>query len=120
MSLDVHAEVLPEYLKIIATGQYTFEFLFDFIARVKAEADNSGKTRVLMDCSRVTGGMAEFERFHGGKRIAEVFGGTLKAALIMPSENVTKLGELAAVNRGARFLVTDSEVEAVRWLTDEP
>ena len=118
MSLDVHTEVLPDYLRITATGKYSFEFLFEFIARVKQEADKSGKTRLLMDCSRVTGGMAEFERFHGGKRIAEVFGSTLKAALVMPAKNITKLGELAAINRGARFLVTDSNDEAVKWLTD--
>lgn len=118
MKLNVETEVQPEYLRITATGEYSFEFLFDFIARVKTEADNAGCSRVLIDCRKVTGGMAEFERFLGGKRIAEVFGSSLKAALLMQPRNVTKLGELAAVNRGARFLVSVSETEAIDWLLD--
>ena len=60
--------------------------------------------------------MTEAERFQGGQRIAEVFGDRLQAALVMPVGQVTKLGELTAVNRGAKFLVTESEVEAINWL----
>jgi hypothetical protein len=116
MSIDVQSEVQGDYLRVNATGQYSFEFLFDFIAHVKAEADKAEKQRVLIDCRNLSGGMAEFERFHGGMRIAEVFGRGLKAALIMQPQNVTKLGELVAVNRGARFLVSDSEPEAIDWL----
>jgi hypothetical protein len=118
MSLSFDSEIRPEFLRITATGEYSFDFLFDFIASVKAEADNVGRNRVLIDCRQVTGGMAEFERFHGGKRIAEVFGGRLRAALLMQPQNITKLGELAAVNRGAKFLVSGSETEAIDWLLE--
>ena len=119
MKLNVETEIQPGFLRITATGAYSFDFLFDFIAQVKTEADIAGSNRVLIDCRQVTGGMAEFERFHGGKHIAEVFGSSLKAALLMQHYNVTKLGELAAVNRGARFLVSASETEAIDWLLDD-
>jgi hypothetical protein len=116
MSIDVQSEVQRDYLRITATGRYSFDLLFDFIQQVKATAESADRQRVLIDCRNVSGGMAEYERFHGGIRIAEVFGRSLKAALVMQPQNVTKLGELAAVNRGARFLVSDSVEEAVDWL----
>jgi hypothetical protein len=34
----------------------------------------------------------------------------------MPPTQITKLGEIAAVNRGARVFVTENEQEALRWL----
>ena len=71
---------------------------------------------MLIDCRQFEGSMTEAERFQGGQRIAEVFGARIKAALLMPVGQVTKLGEMTAVNRGAKFLVTDSESEATDWL----
>ena len=64
----------------------------------------------------ITGDMSEAERFQGGQRMAEVFGSRLRVALLMPAAQVTKLGELTAVNRGAKLLVTPSETEANAWL----
>jgi len=40
----------------------------------------------------------------------------IKSVLIMKEGTVTKLGETVAVNRGARFFVSDSESEAIEWL----
>lgn len=60
--------------------------------------------------------MSEADRFQGGQQVAQIFGSRIKAALIMPVGQVTKLGEMTAVNRGAIFLVTDSREEALTWL----
>ena len=111
--------VEPEFLRVTTKGDYRFNELFDFLVRVRAKAGTAGRNRVLIDSRQLKGKMTEAERFTGGQQIAQIFGGKLKAALVMPSDNITKLGELAAVNRGARFLVTDSETEATRWLTGQ-
>lgn len=116
MSFEVVTVVEPDFLRLTASGKYLFEEMFDFIDLVRSEADKAGHNRVLMDCRQFEGQMTEAERFQGGKRIAEVFGYRIKAALIMPVGQVTKLGELTAVNRGAKFFVTDSESEATEWL----
>ena len=97
-------------------GDYAFEELFEFLAVVKAEAEKAEVFRVLIDSRELSGKMSEAERFAGGKKIAELFGSKIKAALLMPEEGITKLGELVAVNRGARFLVTHSEDEALNFL----
>ncbi len=108
--------VEPEFVRVSARGKYSFQDMFDFVDRVKLEADNTERFRVLMDCREYDGHMTEAERFMGGQKIAEVLGSRLRAALLLPTAEVTKLGELAAVNRGAKLLVTDSEAEAMEWL----
>lgn len=116
MSFKVVTEVEPDFIRLTASGKYLFDDVFDFIDLVRLEADKAGRNRVLIDCRQFEGEMTEAERFQGGKRIAEVFGARIKAALLMPVGQVTKLGEMTAVNRGAKFLVTDSETEATDWL----
>ena len=110
----VHIE--PEFIRVTTIGKYSFDELFDFLDRVKLMAQRSERYRVLIDSRQLDGKITEAERFQGGQRIAEVFGSRIKAAVLMQADRITKLGELTAVNRGARFFVTDSETEAVRWL----
>jgi len=116
MSITVVTAVLPEYIRFDVSGDYSLEELFEFIDRAKAAADRAGRDRLLIDARRIEGRMSEADRFLGGRQIADVFGSRLKAVCIMPTEQITKLGELTAVNRGARFFVTGTEDEALRWL----
>lgn len=108
--------VEPEFLRLTTIGKYKIEEMFDFFGRVKAKADGLGRNRVLIDNRQLEGQMTEAERFQGGQKIAEVFGNRIKLAILMPAGTVTKLGELTAVNRGARLLVTDCETEALGWV----
>jgi hypothetical protein len=115
-SFEVTTAAEPEYLRVTTVGKYAFAELFDFLATVRAEARKADKDHVLIDSRRLEGNMTEAQRFQGGQKIAELFGARFKLALVMPASSITKLGELTANNRGARFLVTDSDVEAIDWL----
>lgn len=116
MNFELETIVEPEFVRVTPNGKCKVDEMFDFIDLVRSKVDVVGRTRVLMDCRKFDGSLTEADRFQGGQRIAEVFGGRIKAALLMPASQITKLGELTAVNRGARFLVTDSESEATDWL----
>lgn len=116
MNFEVVPTVEAEYLSITTTFEYTLENMFLLIDRVKIEAEKAKRDRVLIDCRDFKGYMTEAERFLGGKRLAETFGSRLRAALLMPAEQITKLGEMTAVNRGAKFLVTSDEDEAMAFL----
>ncbi|MEP6788012.1 MAG: hypothetical protein ABJB40_06240 [Acidobacteriota bacterium] len=118
MNFEIIISVEDEFLRITTVGKYSFEDLFEFLDRVKLEADRANRNNVLIDSLRAEGNITEAERFQGGQRIAQIFGSRIKLAWLMPAERITKLGELAAVNRGAKFLVTHSEAEAVKWLKD--
>src|SRR5688572_22687925 len=91
---EVKTAVQPDHVRITVVGEYLFGKMFEFIERVRSIADESARTRVLIDYTQMTGNMTEADRFHGGQKIAEVFGSRIKAALIMPEGQVTKLDEL--------------------------
>lgn len=117
MSFKLETVIESEFVRITPVGNYGVEDMSNFIDNVRIAADEAGCHRVLMDCRRFKGRMTEADRFEGGQHIARAFGSRVKAALIMPSNQITRLGQLAAVNRGARFFVTDSETEATAWLS---
>lgn len=119
MGFKVVTTVESDYIRITVNDSYSFDRMFDFIEFVRIEADKAGRQRVLVDCSNLVGSMTEADRFQGGQRVAQVFGNRITAAVVMPKGQVTKLGELAAVNRGAKLLVTDSRAEAEEWLLGE-
>lgn len=116
MSFEVRREVFPEYFIMSASGEYSFETMLEHVDLIKQEADSLGLSRVLIDAANFTGKMNEAERFLGGQKIAEVFGSKLKAAMVLPENQITRLGETAAINRGAIFFVTSKKDEAVKWL----
>lgn len=116
MKYQAESFVETEFLRITSTGELAFEDMFHFLGYVRSECRRTSRTRVLIDCSQMGGDLSEGERFAGGKKVAELFGTSIKAALVMPPAQITKLGELAAVNRGAAFLVTASADEAREWL----
>jgi hypothetical protein len=119
MSLDFLVKVEPDYVQIDFTGEYTFSDLMKQIDRIRAEAENVDRDHVFIDARLISGQMTESEKFFLGSHIAEVFGVKLKAVAVMPTGHITKLGEMAAVNRGARFFVTESEEEALNWLVSK-
>lgn len=106
----------PEFVRVTTIGQYDFSELFPFLDRVRSLAEKEGRTQILIDSRALEGQMTEAERFAGGQKIAEIFGSRFSVALMMPGHTITKLGELTALNRGARFLVTACEDEALSWL----
>ena len=116
MSLEVSTAVEPEYVRITVTGEYSFSCLFGFIEFVKKTSSKNERRRALIDCRQMTGRMTEVERFEAGQHIAKIFGSGLRTALMFPADGITKLGELTARNRGAKFLVTPCETEALEWL----
>jgi hypothetical protein len=116
MSLDIEVEVLPKFVQIELSGEYTFSDLMEQVEKFRSEADKASRNHILIDARSVQGKMTESEKFFVGTRIAEVFGARLKTAVIVPPGNVTKMGEMAAINRGARLFVTESEGEAIDWL----
>jgi hypothetical protein len=107
-----------DYVTITATGEYSQREMFEFISHCRAEAGANERERVLIDCSELKIKISEVERFEGGQMFARLFGPDFKVALILPAEQITKMGEMAANNRGGRLLVTPSHDEAIAWVLD--
>jgi hypothetical protein len=117
MALRIKTTVSDNLLHVAFEGDYSFPELLEQIQEIRTAADTAGCEHALIDATGVNGRMTESEKFFAGTKIAELFGPKLKAAIVMPIGDVTKMGEMAAVNRGARLLVTESRAEATAWLT---
>ncbi|HMQ03305.1 MAG TPA: hypothetical protein PKD26_05270 [Pyrinomonadaceae bacterium] len=116
MSFEVKKLVEPEHIRFTVGGNYSFDNLYEFIDLLHSAAESERSDRLLVDCRKLIGSMTEADRFRGGQRIAEVLGGRVRTAVVMPIGQVTKLGEITARNRGADLLVTECIDEAMAWL----
>lgn len=116
MNHKVVTNALPDHLYLNVSGEFSPQSIAELIHYTRSEADKADRHKVLVDCRGLRVALSETDRFHGGLTIAEVFGGRFQVAVVMPKGQVTKMGELAAVNRGARLIVTDSMHEAEEWL----
>lgn len=118
MTYHSRTTIEDDRIRITATGSYSYEQMYQFIEHCRTETDVSGLDKVLIDCGQLDIQISEVERFEGGQMFASLFGSDTKIALVLPAGQVTKMGELAANNRGARLLVTESMDEAIGWLND--
>ena len=116
MSFDVTSTAHADYVEVNASGDCSLPQIIEFIDVVNDIAAKADRDRVLIDIRDVDGMPSEADLFFAGQRIAEVFGSRLKAVVVNRPERITRLGELTAVNRGARFFATGSETEALDWL----
>ena len=116
MSFETVVTAETAFLHIAAIGVFSTKDMVKFVDHAFLECETREAEKVLLDCSRIVGEMSEADRFRGGQYYAELFGPLIKGAIVLAAGQVTKLGELAARNRGADLLVTDSITEAVDWL----
>ena len=116
MALELSKKVLPDHIRINVSGDYSFTDLMKQIEVVKMYAVEANRDHIFIDARSMNGRITESEKFFLGTQIAEVYGARIKVVSLMPEGCITKLGEMAAVNRGARFLVTESKTEAMEWL----
>jgi hypothetical protein len=119
MSYGVKFKMRPNYLLVQFTGELTTKNAFDSIERIRYEADQKNYKLILLDLRGVTNLISEMTRFYAGEKIANVFRHDYKIAVFMLNENINKLAETVALNRGANFKVFDSEHEAIQWLTNK-
>ncbi len=116
MTYQIITAVEPEYIRVTASGENYKKEVFGFLDRVKEESEKAGKKRVLIDSLNFAEQMSDAERFHIGQKFSEIFGSRIKTAMLFPAEFTTRMGELAAINRGARLRVTECETDALEWL----
>jgi hypothetical protein len=116
--MQYQTETHDGHVRINVTGQYDFDQMIGLVQPFRDATVAAERTRLLVDCTRMEGRVAESDKFFIAQKIAAVFRGDIRSALLMPRETITKLGEMVAVNRGAHFFVTDSEPEALEWLLE--
>ena len=115
-STHLSFQLYPEYLRVKLSGE--FPARIDVFEAIRDQAQERGRSRIFVDLLEVDIPPSNLDRFWAGKTLADVFQHRFKIVALARQDEINRTGENAAVNRGARFLVTADEEEALRWLLD--
>ena len=117
-AIDLRFEDRQDYLVVTSSGNWQIDAIKDVIDTIRSESEKRGNNRVLWDLRDIREPPTDLDRHTAGKYLASVWRGTLKVAVVCREEDITKLTENAAVNRGAQFFVTGDEQRALHWLLE--
>jgi len=109
----------PGYLRVIIRGEYPSKSRRDVLSAVHAKMTELSYARVLADCRGLDAPKTEMDRFNLGVAIAEMVADRYRIAVVSKPEQINRFMENAAVNRGARLVVTSDEKDAIAWLVEQ-
>ena len=126
MTLSLALEARKSYLRATVSGVYSLRSAQDAYDRAVKTAVASGKTRVLIDASAVSGAPTQDERYTLGlfvaaeQRILASKNPPVEVQVAVygrrPLLDPDRFGETVAVNRGAKLKVAERIEEALAWL----
>lgn len=85
---------------------------------IQEEADKRGVRLLLFDGRKLPQSPGDMTRFYSGEFLAKCLPIPYRVAIWRHPEQVDRLMETVALNRGARVQVFSDEEEAVRWLVE--
>jgi hypothetical protein len=116
MRITSESGARDQHLRWFVDGPWNLREIFALIDRIRWDTELAGVDQAFADMRGVHGPAPMLDRFFAGERVAAVLGGRVRLAVLARPEMVSKIGEKAAVSRGARILVTTSEPEALAFL----
>ena len=103
----------------VADGQLNSTSLERLLKLTAGTAARKGISKILIDGSRVTGGLSDAERVDIGERVADhinKLGPRLNVAIVGHRPTFSGLGVLAARGRGLNVMLFDNASDAIVWL----
>ena len=116
MALSWVFEEREDHLVVTLEGEWLLPSLFRMFDEIAARCREGGYERVLCDCRKVHGPLAETSKYLIGTRIAERLRAIRLAAVVAPDAHVTGFAGSVAARRGGRLFTTRSLEEARQWL----
>lgn len=105
-----------DYLYMSPNEPYTLQNYKRAMQEAFAICTQAGLTKILADIRCIERSIPVVDKFELGVYLAQLLGSRIELAILAPGRLIDKMGENAAVNRGARVLVTDDAREALSWL----
>jgi hypothetical protein len=105
-----------EYLEVIFTGERSFQAFDDLLEKVYESCKRNGTTKILLDVREAKGKWKDVDRFRVGEKAAHLFVASYVILVIDEKEQINKLAENTAYNRGVKTLVTDDKRAGLDWL----
>ena len=119
MALQATYQNMDGYLLVSVRGEWMDNPAMEIIKNIKSEAERAHQSRVLLNLMEMTPPPDMFSRFRAGEYMAQVWGPSLKVAVVWKQEYINQFAENVAVNRGARLRVFAAEDQALQWLSHD-
>jgi hypothetical protein len=116
-SQQLEIEDRGSHLLFVLKGAWSAAQAVQLVESIGRRCDETLHRCALVDISGLESRLQEFERFVLGQRIAaRLPGGAYRMAVLARPDQITRLTENVAVNRGADVMVTSDREEALSWL----
>ena len=106
----------PDYLVVVAEGEWHIPSVLKMIDAIGGECRALGHDRILCDLRGVHGHWSQVDRYLAGSRVGDRLTGMRIAVLMNEKAVVTGSGINVAARRGAMMMGTVDIDEARRWL----
>ena len=107
------------YHRVKYTGLRTLPAILEMLGKVDETACATGVYRVLFDLRESEEGFSVVDKYELGVYLANLFSSKYTVAVVIRKEHITGFLEQVAHNRGAaRFIESDDEAFALRWLRE--
>lgn len=110
----------PDYLEVVFRGERSLPGLLDCMNAAYERSQIDEYRRILLDIAEAKGTLKTFDRFRLGEEAAKLFNSTYRIVTLEKVEEITKLAENTAVNRGVSLLVIADRQVGLDWLLGEP
>jgi hypothetical protein len=107
------------YLHVTVTGMYSFKSIIEILQNIKSQCIVNNICNVLFDFSRVDGIIPFTDKYKIGEFVAENYSAKIKMTVVDKPENINKLAENVAVNRGGKVAVFNNQDRALEWLMNK-
>jgi hypothetical protein len=119
MNNTIRCEASEGFLRVEAWGDYCLGAAKTLAAEVRERCRALGQIRVLVDITRVQGPIPAPDRYEIGVLCAEILG-HVRLALLARPDQITRLFEDVARNRGMAARIESDTAAAVAWLRQAP
>lgn len=117
MMSTYHFEKKSGYLYMTCSGEYDLDDFITYLKIIYDRCENEGIYKILMNCMGIKGiDIPTIERYLMGVEAAEQLRYKVKLAFVWHAEYLNHIGEMVAVNRGAKVGVFSTITSAANWL----
>jgi hypothetical protein len=109
-----------KYLLLRISGKFDYTEISTYLSMILEECKKEGQDKIMVNMLDMENtAISIIERFIIGEKMAEVLKRHLKIAVAFPAENINRLAETVASNRGVDIAVFADINNAEEWLLNK-
>jgi len=118
MNLDIRVQPKNQYLLIDVLGEYQLNNLVDLISQIEELSIKHGCRRIVVDLTHMTGTVYHTDKHELAVCCAQIWHVNIKLAIVYREEEIDRVFESAALQRGVQVMIFPQVAEAISWVNE--